>query len=226
MELTGRVLFVQHQDDCPPGYVGERLEQRGARVEVVRAQDARLPDPREFELIVPLGSDDSAYDESVPYLRREWELLDGAVTAGVPVFGICFGAQLLSRVLGGQVYRAPDGPEIGWLTVHTTDPEFVEPGPWLVWHLDVMGTPPGGVEIASTAVGTQAFVHGQHVGTQFHPEATPASAEVWARHYHDALGEVGVDHDGLLAETRALRDDARRRAHTLTDRVLARRAGR
>lgn len=220
MSSNGQVLFVQHQDDCPPGYVGERLEQHGMRVQVVRAQDD-LPDPRDFDLIVPLGSDDSAYDDTVPYVRSELELLETALSARVPVFGICFGAQLLARTLGGRVFRSPSGPEIGWLRVDTSQPEFVEPGPWLVWHLDVMGTPPGGVEVARTPVGTQAYVHGQNVGMQFHPEATLESARIWADHYRAALAEVGVDHDGLIEETRACQADARSRAHQLTDRVLA-----
>lgn len=217
---ASRVLFVQHQDDCPPGYVGERMERQGARIEVVRAQH-ELPDPREFELIVPLGSDDSAYDDAVSYVPRELKFLDDAVHAGVPVFGICFGAQLLSRALGGRVFRSPSGPEIGWLRVDTTRPELVEPGPWLVWHLDVMGPPPGGTEIARTPVGTQAYVHGRHIGMQFHPEATVDSARTWADHYRASLAEVGVNHDALLAETVARQEEARQRAHGLTDRVLA-----
>ncbi|WP_165913116.1 type 1 glutamine amidotransferase [Tamaricihabitans halophyticus] len=200
--------------------MGERLEQRGARVEVVRAQD-ELPDPREFQLIVPLGSDDSSYDESVPYLAREFELLRTAIVADVPVFGICFGAQLLSRVLGGRVHVNPTGPEIGWLPVHTSQPELVAPGPWLVWHLDVIaGAPPGAMEIANTSVGTQAFVHGRHIGLQFHPEATVDSATIWAEHYRKELAEAGVDYDALLAETRECAPIARERAHALTDRVL------
>lgn len=224
MELTNgwRALFVQHQDDCPPGYVGERLEQRGATVEVVDARSGQLPDPREFGLVVSLGSDDSAYDESVPYLRRESELLATCVAEHVPVFGICFGSQLLTRVLGGSVYRSPDGPEIGWLSVDSTDPSLVESGPWLVWHLDVMGPPPNGREIARTPVGTQAFVHGPHVGVQFHPEATPDSAAIWADHYRDSLHQVGLVPDELLAETRGRQAEARNRAHALTDRIVDR----
>jgi GMP synthase-like glutamine amidotransferase len=116
------VLCVQHQDDCPPGYVGQRLVDLGAHLEVVDARQGRLPDPREFDLVVSLGSDDSAHDDTVPYLRQEWEVLETAVRAEVPVLGICFGAQLLSVVLGGSVAPLPDGPEIGWLTVRTGHP--------------------------------------------------------------------------------------------------------
>lgn len=215
-----RVLFVQHQPDCPPALVGERLAMLGAKVEVVEARAARLPDPVEFDLVVPLGSDDSAADESLPYLRSEWELLERAVQSRVPVFGICFGAQLLCRVLGGSV-RPAAGPEIGWMPVESSNVDLVEPGPWLVWHLDVMEPGAGSAEAARTAVGSQAFTHGRHVGVQFHPEATLDSVRVWAERYRSSLDQLGIAPPALLAQTADGRAAARQRAHTLVDRVLA-----
>jgi len=217
-----RVLFVQHQDDCPPAMVGDRLAMLGAACEVVEARAPRLPDPTEFDLVVPLGSDDSAADESLSYLRREWELLDRAVRSRVPVFGICFGAQLLCRVLGGSVRPAPGGPEIGWLPIETSQTDLVEPGPWMVWHLDVMEPSQDSVEIARTPVGAQAFTHGPHLGVQFHPEATHTSVRVWADHYRSSLDQLGIAPAALLAETVDRAGAARQRAHALVDRVLAR----
>ncbi|MDQ4115346.1 MAG: type 1 glutamine amidotransferase [Actinomycetota bacterium] len=218
-----RVLFVQHQDDGPPGHVGDRMEQHGAEIDVVRAQAGRLPSPEDYDLIVPLGCYDSAYDDSLPYLAQEWTLLAGAVAADVPVFGICFGAQLLSRVLGGEVHASPDGPEVGWKEIETAPAAAgtVERGPWLVWHLDVMTTPPGGIELARTGWGTQAFRVGPHLGTQFHPEATVDGVLSWADHYRDLLPELGTGYDEMAAVTRGMAADAARRAYELTDRVLA-----
>lgn len=216
------VLCVQHQDDCPPGYVGARLAELGATLEVVDARQGRLPDPREFDLVLSLGSDDSAHDEEVTYLRSEWEVLEAAVHANVPVFGICFGAQLLSRVLGGSVAPLPDGPEIGWLPVHTDDSALVDRGPWLIWHLDAMTAPPGADVLAWTDRATQAFALGQRVGVQFHPEVTMTGAAVWAAHYRDHLIGLGLDPDELLDQVRVRDPETRCRAATLTDRVLER----
>lgn len=218
-----RVLFVQHQDDCPPGLVGERLDRLGATIEVAQARVPRLPDPAGFDLVVPLGSSDSAADESVPYLRREWSLLERAVEIGVPVFGICFGAQLLCRVLGGRVRPMPDGPEIGWLPVATLAPDVVATGPWLAWHHDGMEPGPRTVEVARSRRASQAFVHGPHLGVQFHPEATAESVQAWAARYGDALDRLGVDPDAVVAETRErAAAPARDRTDELVDRVLAR----
>jgi GMP synthase (glutamine-hydrolysing) len=233
----GRVLFVQHQQDCPPGHVGDRIAQHGARVEVLRADRSQdFPDPTDYDLVVPLGSYDSAHDDSVPYVKPEAEFLESAIEADVGVFGICFGAQLLSRVLGGDVFPSPSGPEVGWLSVDTApsqeaDPDgptgaLVGPGPWLVWHTDVMSTPPKAVELARTAVCTQAFAYDVHVGVQFHPEAVYSSVQSWSRTFEPTFHELGLDATGLLEQTQRLTEPARHRAFTLTDRVLRRAAAR
>ncbi|MGI8651632.1 MAG: type 1 glutamine amidotransferase [Geodermatophilaceae bacterium] len=216
------VLCVQHQDDCPPGYVGQRLVDLGAEIDVVDARHGRLPDPRAYDLVVSLGSDDSAHDDAVPYLSPERGVLETAIRAEIPVFGICFGAQLLSRVLGGSVTAMHDGPEIGWLAVQTEDPALVDEGPWLIWHLDAMTAPPGALALAWTGRATQAFAAGRTVGVQFHPEVTIASAQVWAAHYGSHLAALGIDPDALLDEIRVRDTESRRRAHELTDRVLQR----
>jgi GMP synthase (glutamine-hydrolysing) len=217
-----RVLFVQHQDDCPPGLVGERFDALGATGEVVPARARRLPDPTAFDLVVPLGSSDSAADESVSYLRREWELLERAVAAQVPVFGICFGAQLLCRVLGGRVRRMPDGPEIGWLPIETAAPDVVASGPWLAWHFDELEPGPDSVEVARSGRACQAFVHGPHVGVQFHPEATVESVRSWAARYGDSLERFDLDPVAVVAESVECAAAARGRADELVDRVLVR----
>ena len=186
-----RVLVVQHQDSCPPGLIGERLVERGAELEVVSARSPRLPDPAGFQLVVPLGSYDSTVDETVPYLRRGWELVERAVAGGVPVFGICFGAQLLCRVLGGRVFPLPGGPEVGWMRVQAPESGVVGPGPWLVWHIDALEPGPDSTVVARTPRAVQAFVHGPHVGVQFHPEAMLGDIAVWAAHYRTSLEELG-----------------------------------
>lgn len=216
------VLCVQHQDDCPPGHVGARLVELGAELEVVDARRGHLPDPRQFDLILSLGSDDAAHDDAVPYLPAERQLLETAVGADVPVFGICFGAQLLSRILGGSVAPFPDGPEIGWLPVQTADPDLIETGPWLIWHLDAMTVPPGAVSLAWTDRATQAFAAKGVVGVQFHAEVMTQGARVWSANYRAYLLALGIDPDELLEQVRVREPETRRLAHRLTDRVLER----
>jgi GMP synthase (glutamine-hydrolysing) len=214
-----RVLFVQHQADCPPGLVGDRLVELGHRIDVVDPRSP-LPDVADYDLVVPLGSEDSAADESVAYLRAEWALLDAAIEAGIPVFGICFGAQLLCRVLGGTVGVAPGGPEVGWMTVQVDGPDHVLAGPWLSWHHDAL-VPPAGSALAHSAAGNQTYVVGRNVGVQFHPEATSAAAAAWGVGDAATLKQLGIDPDELAAQVED-GSAARSRVAALVDWVLAR----
>lgn len=220
-----RVLFIQHQDNDPPGYIGERARQCGLGVDIVRAAPGAFPDPTEYRLIVPLGSDDSVCDDSLAYLADEQHLLRRAVDADVPVFGICFGAQLLSRVLGGEVHPGARGPEIGWMRVDSDEPELIDAGPWLVWHFDVMTAPPDSIEVARTDRATQVFRQGRHLGVQFHPEATPRHAEDWSRSYETALTALGTDPKAVVSQAHARVATARAKAYELFDRFYQRLPG-
>ena len=125
-----------------------------------------------------------------------------ALDADTPVLGLCYGGQLLARVLGGEVFRS-DEAEIGWLPVRTTDPDLVSEGPWFQWHFDCFTLPPGARLIAESDVGPQAFVAGRSLGLQFHPEVTPEIMNDWVRVYRHELDAEGVDPDAILAATAA-----------------------
>jgi GMP synthase-like glutamine amidotransferase len=146
------------------------------------------------------------------------------VDADVPVLGLCYGGQMLARVLGGTVYRS-DVAEIGWLPLRTTDPELVPQGPWFQWHFDAFTLPPGARLVADTDVGPQAFVAGRSLGLQFHPEVTPEIMDDWVRVYRHELDAEGVDPAALLSDTARMADANRRAAWQLLERFLERVAG-
>ena len=216
-----RVLVVQNEGASPAGLISQWLDDQAADVSVLRIDvDDRDVDPRDYQLLVPLGSEFPAYDETRPFVEREKRLLQRAVDADVPVLGICFGGQLLARVLGGQAFRAAE-PEIGWIPVRSRDPELVSEGPWFQWHFDAFSTPPGATLIAETDAGPQAFVSGRHLGVQFHPEVTPEIMETWVRTYRHELDDKGVDPDALLDETHRRAQDSRRSSQRLLRRYFA-----
>jgi GMP synthase-like glutamine amidotransferase len=220
-----RALILQHEEPTPPGLVTDWLEEHDAEVDVVRIDvDDRELDPARYDLIVSLGSEFAAYDDDRPFVPREARLMRGAVDAEVPILGLCFGGQLLARVLGGEVFRGPDS-EIGWLPVQTRDPELVPEGPWFQWHFDMFTTPPGATLVAETELGPQAFVAGRHLGLQFHPEVTPEIMDEWVRVYRHELDAEGVDPDALLEETHRRAGESRRTSWQLLERYLDRVAG-
>jgi GMP synthase (glutamine-hydrolysing) len=220
-----RALIVQHEEPTPPGLVREWLDGRATRVDVLRIDlEGRLPDVRQYDLIVSLGSEFAAFDDSVSFIARESRLIEQAAGAGVPFLGLCFGGQLLARVLGGRSFRA-ERSEIGWLPVRTRDPELVAEGPWFQWHFDSFTLPPGATLIADSDVGPQAYVIGRSLGLQFHPEVTQEIMDAWVATYQHELDAEGVDPDGLLQETRQRIVTSARNAQRLFNRYLEKIAG-
>ncbi len=212
-----RALIVEHERATPGGYVSRWLADRQAEIEILQIDLVKdVPDPRDYELIVPLGSEYAAYDDSLPWIEREKRFLLDAVDAEVPVLGVCFGAQLLARLLGGDVWRS-ERSEIGWLPVHTKEPELVPAGPWFQWHFDTFSLPPGASLIADSSVGPQAYTVGRSLGVQFHPEVTVEIMDDWVRVYRHELDADGVDPDALLEETRRREDESCAAAYQLFD---------
>jgi GMP synthase (glutamine-hydrolysing) len=216
-----RALVIQHEASTPGGYVHEWLEERGAAQEVCEIYRQReMPHPRDYELIVSLGSGASAFDDTVPWLEKELGLLREAAETGASVVGICFGGQVLARALGGSAHRA-ERAEIGWHEIDSQDDAVVPGGPWFQWHFDTFVPPPGARLVASSPAAPQAFISGRSLGLQFHPEVTPEIVEDWVVRYRDELEREGVDPDRLLEETRARSKQARAAAWRLFNGFLA-----
>ena len=219
-ETPLRALILQKEEPTPPGHVTEWLASHDAEAETFRIDlEDRDVDPTGYDLVVSLGSEFAAFDDTRPFVRREATLMGRAVDEDVPVLGLCFGGQMLARVLGAENYRS-DEAEIGWLPVRTTDPELVPEGPWFQWHFDVFTAPSGARVVAETDVGVQAFVAGRSLGLQFHPEVTTQIMDDWVRAYHHELDDEGVDPDALLKETYRLAEQSRANAMRLFDRFL------
>lgn len=229
-----RALFIEHDHCSPTGAVGDRLARRGYDITeflVVPADRfgdpgvrVSFPDPASFDVIVPMGAIWSAYDHQLigSWLAPELDLLRAAWKLRIPVLGICFGGQLLATALGGSVAAAGQ-PEIGWHQVQTTDPELIEPGPWFEWHYDRWTRPAAARSLARTGVAPQAFVAGNSLAVQFHPEVTLPVLRLWLDNGGDAdLARAGIDIAGLLAQTGRLEAAAVARAGRLVDRFLDR----
>lgn len=138
-----RALVLQHQDDAPPALLSDWAQQRGVRLDVMRPDlHGDLDEPDGVDFVAVLGSDAHAYERSEPWVAPELEWLRGLNDRGLPILGICYGAQALAVALGGAVRALPE-PEIGWISVPTVEPDLIEPGPWFTWHEDRIELPAG-----------------------------------------------------------------------------------
>ena len=216
-----RALILQHEDPTPPGHVTEWLASHDAEGDVYRIDlEERRFEPGAQDLIVSLGSEFAAFDDSKPFVRRELALMERAVEADVPILGLCFGGQMLARVLGATGRRG-EMSEIGWLPVRTNDAELVPEGPWFQWHFDTFPVPENATLIAESDAGPQAFVAGRSLGLQFHPEVTAGIMDEWVRVYRHELDGDGVDADALLEETYRIADASRANCMRLFDAFLS-----
>jgi GMP synthase-like glutamine amidotransferase len=221
-----RALVIGNGDDLDPGFVGHRLREHGyAFTEGHREHPDRWPALDGFELVLTLGSEWNVYRrETAALVEAEASLVRTAVTAGVPLLGVCFGAQVLAHAMGATVSRSPT-PEIGWYDVDVDEPA-VAAGPWLQWHLDVFTVPDGFVELGRSSAGPQVVVGGRALGTQFHPEVTESMVTRWlAMGGAEQVVEHGGDPDALLGATRANVARSRPNAEALVDWFLSKVAG-
>ncbi|MHB1905961.1 MAG: type 1 glutamine amidotransferase [Acidimicrobiales bacterium] len=218
-----RALVLRHHLEDSPGLIGEALVARGFDLDV-RLLNEVTPTPslEDHALLVILGSKCAVYDHEVEaaWFGRELDLMAAADRAGVAILGICFGAQALCRLFGGEVTRAPEG-EVGWFDVEVAEGVALSRGPWFEFHFDLCALPEGARVWATSPRAVQAFALGRHVGVQFHPEIDEAQLAEWLNADPEDAREMGLDVQALLAQTARETPAARRRAQDLVDLVLA-----
>ena len=186
-----KLLVFQHVAFEILGTLNPLFKSYGFRIRYVnfgRYPDAE-PNLDGYQGLVVLGGPMSATDEaSHPHLTAEIRAIQQALERGIPVLGICLGAQLIARALGAEV--APNSvKEIGWYDVSTTDAgrrdplfsHFRSSEPIFQWHGDSFAIPSGAEHLArSPSCTNQAFRYGDRVyGLQFHLEVDEALIERW-----------------------------------------------
>jgi GMP synthase-like glutamine amidotransferase len=135
-------------------------------------------------------------NDDLPWIPTSLALIRDAVERDVPLIGHCLGGQLISKALGGEVTRNPNGKEIGWHRIEVTNAALGQH--WLGtedglvgfhWHGEIFSLPPGAQWLARSAACThQAYVLGPHIGMQFHIEMDEATISHWCEEGEPEVG--------------------------------------
>lgn len=185
-----RVLCVLHQAHSTTGQVGIALKQLGVQVQIVRPLvGQRLPrDLNRFDGLIVFGGPMSANDDHLEGIRRELKLIEQWLHHDRPLWGICLGAQLMSRVLGASIESHPeDRVEVGWYPLHSRGlghSQFGTLSHVYQWHREGYALPSGAIRLAvgapDAAFTEQAYRIGRRaLATQFHPEMHPPMMRRW-----------------------------------------------
>lgn len=218
-----RALLIANGADADAGFIGDRFREHGYSFdECLRESPGDWPQLDGHELVLLLGSEWSVYWPDVAdKVQAEVAVLHEAARRGVPVFGICFGNQVMAHAFGGDAHKA-DIVEIGWQDVQTDIPDVIAAGPWMEWHYDVVTVPPAATELARSVVGPQAWQLGRSFCTQFHPEVHESIMARWTKGPGAAeLERMGSTAEQVMAETRANIQVSREHAEQLVDWFVA-----
>jgi GMP synthase (glutamine-hydrolysing) len=207
-----RVLGVQNCGVESFGLYEKHLLKLGIDFTALPAFEGRpLPSWREFDVIFVGGTPIPAYEiAGHPFLVVESQYLESAISAGKLCVGICFGAQLLARLLGAEVRKAEQN-EIGIYEVKLAPAGRVDPVlggfpprfPVFQWHGDAFDVPAAGeLLVTGDTCRNQMFRCGSVIGVLFHLEVTASDARSWAGAYADELVAFGKDIDELCEEAR------------------------
>jgi len=213
--MDKKALILQHVAGEGPGLLEGILREKGWAWDVTHLYRSQpLPkDLRDIGLLLIMGGPMNVDEEDrFPFLKTEVSLIRMALPHGLPMLGICLGAQLMAKAAGARVYQGPE-KEIGWYEVQLTEEGRHDPFlscfppifPVFQWHGDTFDLPPDALPLVSSgAYANQAFRIGNRAyGLQFHLEITNRMIESWLEDSKEdtAFIEGTFSPDKILSET-------------------------
>lgn len=172
-----------------------------------------LPSREGFAGVIVTGSAAMVPDRH-PWSERTADWLRDAAYASLPLFGICYGHQLIAHALGGEVGPNEVGREMGTVRIHLhpeaqDDPLFAGlDGPFAAQatHLQSVLRPPEGAVVLAhnDHDASHAFRWGNAAwGVQFHPEFSAGHMRGYIRARHEALARENRCGKRLAGEVHA-----------------------
>lgn len=185
-QLRAAAGLAEEQAQIVAAFLGERPQAPSAyRAALITGSPAMVTDHEPW-------SEDTA----------RW--LRGAAEVGLPLFGICYGHQLLAHALGGEVGDNPAGREVGTQAITLTEAGLgdallqgmPESFPAQTLHMQTLLRLPDGARVlARSAMDAHQLIRWSPTcySAQFHPEFAPGFVREHLLHYAGPYGREGID---------------------------------
>jgi GMP synthase (glutamine-hydrolysing) len=198
-----KVLIILHQESSSPGRVGQELIRRGFALDIRRPRFGdSLPDTMANHVgAVIFGGPMSANDPE-GFVHKEIDWIKVPLREEKPFLGICLGAQMMVKQLGGTVSAHHDElVEIGYYPIQATETGerlMNWPGKVYQWHKEGFDLP-SCCELLATGptYPNQAIRFGSNAfGIQFHPELTHSMMVRWTTKGAPRMASPGAQQRG------------------------------
>ena len=190
------IIIVCHAEHEPAGYLCRYLDNKNVSYKIINGINYDMADLDLTAVagLVFIGGRYSVNDEHA-WIADEIKLIQRAIEKDMPVMGVCFGAQLISKALGAEVSTA-ENMEIGWHKIKLDASRPAEANllnlddvfDVFEWHEDVFSLPDGAMQLFSGHnFENQGYLCGKVLAMQFHLEMTADMVHDWLGRYCDCL---------------------------------------
>ncbi len=221
------IAIICHASCEPPGYLCSYFDSRAIPYIKINILENMLSehDLDTLSGMIVMGGPYSVYDNHA-WIEDETRLIRSAIAKKLPMMGVCFGAQLISKVLGAEVKPAVK-MEAGWHSIYTDTSLLEHTHPLRLhhsfevfeWHEDTFSIPNGAIPVfKGSGIKNQGYVFDNVLAMQFHLEMTEHMVSEWIERYKECLPKRLGSFQGYKEITMQL-DERIDKLHAVADKI-------
>ena len=129
---------IRRAGECIEDWLSQSFSDTKFKIFDIAGGSDQVPSMKNFDALVVSGSEKSVYDDISWYVDVS-NTLHESRKMGKPIFGICFGHQIMASTFGGEVRRSSQNDCVGIKKFVHSDGQIFNR---FVWHHDQVTRPP------------------------------------------------------------------------------------